>query len=82
MGPTAPDGTICYGDVNNVAINDGILELTVPGGQTAGGRTSGAELMFGENLTGGVFQMVAQIDGSVGTCQAIVSERCTTWCWG
>jgi hypothetical protein len=76
IGATSTDGsgTICYGSPSNLAINGGILELTVPGGQTADGSTSGAEMSFSTAVTGGVFTMDAMIDGTPGTCQSIVNR--------
>lgn len=74
IGSTAPDGGHCSGSANNIAIKNGTLQLTVPGGQKKGGPTTGAELTFGSELLGGVFEMVAQLDGTPGTCQSMVGS--------
>ncbi|WRT68898.1 uncharacterized protein IL334_005880 [Kwoniella shivajii] len=70
-GSVADDGTYCQGVASNVAINNGILTLTVPGGQSTGGVVSGAEIQTTEAITGGVFTMNAQLSPVSGTCQAI-----------
>jgi hypothetical protein len=59
--------------LSNIRINNGVLELVVPGGQT-GGEIKSAELTFDTVVTGGVFTMDAKIDDTPGTCQSIVSR--------
>ena len=71
-GPRGPDGTTCIAKSQNLAIKGGILELTVPGGQSKGGDVTGAEIYFDTPLTGGVFAMQAQLDGTVGTDHSTV----------
>jgi hypothetical protein len=75
IGSTAPDGGHCSGSVNNIAIRNGTLQLTVPGGQKKGGPTTGAELSFGSGLLGGVFEMVVELDATPGTCQSMVIQK-------
>jgi hypothetical protein len=59
--------------MDTLSVQDGVLHMTVSGGQGSGGKVLGAELHFGQPLTGGVFTMEAQLDSTPGTCQAIVS---------
>lgn len=66
------------GKYQNVRIKNGALELKVPGGQKLSTGLTAAEVTFGtqfKGLTGGVFTVGAKIDGTTGTCQAIVSEE-------
>ncbi|KAK6904565.1 hypothetical protein I203_105381 [Kwoniella mangroviensis CBS 8507] len=71
VGSIAPDGGKCQASADNVAIDRGILKLTVPGGQSAGGIISGAEIETMNPVLGGVFTMSAQLSPVHGTCQAI-----------
>jgi hypothetical protein len=69
-------GVQSVGLASNVRIKNGALELIVPGGQTLKGGLTAAEITFGTQyggMTGGVFTVEAKIDGTPGTCQAIVS---------
>ncbi|KAH7108290.1 hypothetical protein BKA62DRAFT_17326 [Auriculariales sp. MPI-PUGE-AT-0066] len=69
-GAVAADGTVPIGEVQNIRVNNGILELVVPGGQTAGGNTTVAQIE-GPVVIAGVFTMETQIDPTPGTCQSI-----------
>ncbi|WVQ81353.1 hypothetical protein IAT38_003476 [Cryptococcus sp. DSM 104549] len=71
VGNPAADGTRCVGSTSNVWIGDGAMMLKVPGGQSAGGTVSGAEVSFNTNVSGGVFTMEARVDPGHGTCQSI-----------
>ncbi len=73
-GGAAPDGTTCEADLSNLSGVDGVLYLTVPGGQKTGGKVSGAEIVFKEPVTGGVFTMEAMLGATVGTCQSMVKH--------
>lgn len=73
VGGPGPDGTVTTGSMDTLSVHDGVLHMTVPGGQGSGSKVLGAELHFGQLLTGGVFTMEAQLDSTPGTCQAIVS---------
>jgi hypothetical protein len=77
---TQPDGTKPIASFKNVRIQDGTLQLVVPGGQTItnGGTTSVAGLEGPTGVVNGVFTMNAKIDGTPGTCQSIVSRFPTT----
>jgi len=70
---SAPDHTTPMGDYTNVRINNGILELVVPGGQiiTDGGTTSNAQIEGPTGIINGVFTMNAQISNVPGTDQSI-----------
>ncbi|WWC73249.1 uncharacterized protein I206_107215 [Kwoniella pini CBS 10737] len=70
-GSVAPDGGRSLTSIDNVAIKDGILTLTVPGGQAKGGQISSAEIETIFAATGGVFTMNAKLSPVAGTCQAI-----------
>jgi hypothetical protein len=71
----ADDQTTPIGSYKNVRVNNGVLQLVVPGGQkiTNGGTTSVAELEGPTDVINGVFTMNAKIDPTPGTCQSIVS---------
>lgn len=75
MGGAGPDGTVSTGSVDTLSVQDGVLLMTVPGGQKKGGTVKGSEINFAQALTGGVFIMDAQLDATPGTCQSIVSYR-------
>jgi hypothetical protein len=70
----AADKTTPIGSFKNVRVNNGVLQLVVPGGQkiTNGGTTSVAELEGPTDVINGVFTMNAKIDPTPGTCQSIV----------
>nr|XP_019047784.1 hypothetical protein I302_04401 [Kwoniella bestiolae CBS 10118]OCF26714.1 hypothetical protein I302_04401 [Kwoniella bestiolae CBS 10118] len=70
-GSVAPDGGYCQASADNVAIDEGVLKLTVPGRQAAGGVITGAEIETTTPVLGGVFTMSAQLSPVHGTCQAI-----------
>jgi hypothetical protein len=73
---TQADKTVPNGSYKNVRINNHLLELVVPGGQTirSGGSTTNAQLEGPSGIINGVFTMRAKIDDEVGTCQSIVSQ--------
>ncbi|WWC64185.1 uncharacterized protein I303_106793 [Kwoniella dejecticola CBS 10117] len=70
-GSVAPDGGRSLTSIDNVAITDGVLTLTVPGGQAKGGQIGSAEIETIFAATGGVFTMNAQLSPVAGTCQSI-----------
>jgi hypothetical protein len=72
-GSRAKDGTSPVASYKNVRVQDGALQLLVPGGQTAGGGTmSVAEIDGPSGMIGGVLTLNAKIDPTPGTCQSIV----------
>jgi hypothetical protein len=73
---TASDQTIPIASYQNVRIQNGVLQLVVPGGQTItnGGTTSVAGLEGPSGIVRGVMTMNAKIDATPGTCQSIVSD--------
>jgi hypothetical protein len=75
---SAPDHTDPIAHFGNVRIQNGALELVVPGGQkiTNGGKTTGAQIEGPSNMIGGVFTMTAKIDKTPGTDQSMVRGRC------
>ncbi|WWC91377.1 uncharacterized protein L201_006320 [Kwoniella dendrophila CBS 6074] len=66
-------GNSIKGSSKNVIIKDGLLQLTVPGGQKAasGSQLSGAEIQTSFAVTGGIFTMNAKLSSVHGTCQSI-----------
>ena len=74
VGGAGPEGTRSIGTIDTLSIENGILSLTVPGGQQKGGNINAAEITFDtpNGVTGGVFTMQAQLDETPGTCQSIV----------
>jgi hypothetical protein len=70
-----PDGTTPIAHYTNVRVQNGALQLVVPGGQkiTSGGQTSVAEVDGPSGIINGVMTMNAKIDPTAGTCQSIVS---------
>ena len=81
VGGTGPGNTTTVGHYYNIAVDksggQAILRLKVPGGQHAPGNLSGAEMHTSQAFTGGVFTAEVQIDKTVGTDQAVVSETRT-----
>jgi hypothetical protein len=71
----AADHTTPIASYKNVRIQNGVLQLVVPGGQkiTNGGTTSVAGLEGPSGIINGVLTMNAKIDATPGTCQSIVS---------
>jgi hypothetical protein len=72
----ASDHTTPIASFKNVRIQNGVLQLVVPGGQkiTNGGTTSVAEIEGPGNVINGVFTMNAKIDATPGTCQSMVGQ--------
>lgn len=84
VGGANPDGVHCTGKAENIAVRQGVLELTMPGGQSVRDSKElfGAEMKFGEAATHGVFTVRGKVSKEPGACQAFVSgagetrERC------
>jgi hypothetical protein len=74
---SAPDHTDPIAHFENVRVQNGALELVVPGGQkiTNGGKTTGAQIEGPSNMIGGVFTMTAKIEKTPGTDQSMVRAR-------
>jgi hypothetical protein len=76
IGATAPNGAVAWGSPKNIRFSstDGML-LVVPGGQTAKGHVSAAEVTF-NNADKGMTKMYIeadiQVDSKTGTCQSMV----------
>jgi hypothetical protein len=81
VGAPGPDGTTPFGSIDTFSASDGVLQLTMPGGQAKRGKVRVAEMAFDtpKGMTGGVFTMQAQLDGMGGTCQAMVSGTYMAW---
>jgi hypothetical protein len=74
VGGANPDGVHCTGKAENIAIRDGVLELTMPGGQSVTGSKElfGAEMKFGQTATHGLFTVRGKVSEEPGACQAFV----------
>ncbi|WWC91376.1 uncharacterized protein L201_006319 [Kwoniella dendrophila CBS 6074] len=82
IGPEASDGGRAIGSTKNIGFSNGVMTLTVPGGQKKGGQITGAEINTAQSFGGGVFTMNAQLSAEKGTVQSIFSYSANSDVYG